>query len=308
MAWTARPARSQARRHRRADSPIAGVAAMVAGDVQAGRQRARSALDLHRRGARHRQRRPEQQLAHRRADRSRQQADQRPRPRQQAVRLQREPRRDGAADVIADPAEQLRVRERIAAARLLQIRAPSIQQTRGVGDRRAVGEGAERVRGALEGVLAVGAQRLAIALDQRRGVANRVQRQAGRRDFETKPGSVGSTPLKCRNRSGTPLTVRRSRSAPHRALAQVPVGDVPAVVAQDGDAGEQPGREVQPFLVDEQAALDLRHALELEPRLPPAQEGVERRLPPHREETEVVGAGLQDRRARSDDRRPRSSR
>ncbi len=58
--------------------------------------------------------------------------------------------------------------------------------------------------------------------------------------------------------------------------------------------GNRPGARSSHFWSTNRPALDLGHALELEARLPPVQEGVERRMPPHREEAEVVGAGLQD--------------
>ena len=262
---------------------------MVAGDIEA-RRSARRRLSAWTGGARHRHGVAQQQLAHRGADGPRQQADERPRPRQQAIRLQRQPRRDRTADVIADPAKVLRVRERVVAAGLLQVRAPSVQDPRGVGDRRPVREGAERVRGALEGVLAVGAQRLAIPFDQRRGVADRVERQpgvvlrheAGRRGFE-------AAEVEEPQRRAVDGQVA-SPSRAHRALAQVPVGDVVAGVAQDGTPGTGPGaRSIQRWSTNSPRSTSATHWT---PAATATSAGRrERRLPPHREEAEVVGAG-----------------
>jgi hypothetical protein len=78
-------------------------------------------------------------------------------------------------------------------------------------------------------------------------------------------------------------------------LPEVPVRDVVALVAKDGDVREETGGEVDPLLIDEEPARGVDHALKLEPLLPPGQEAGQGRPPRDGQEPEVVGACLKDR-------------
>ena len=85
-----------------------------------------------------------------------------------------------------------------------------------------------------------------------------------------------------------------SPSCSSRWCRQVPVGGVPARLAQHLDAVEEGGREVHPLLVDEEAALDRVQALAVEAAVPPVEEGEGALVEGDAEEAEVVDAGEQE--------------
>ena len=86
--------------------------------------------------------------------------------------------------------------------------------------------------------------------------------------------------------------------ARHRAVVEVPVRDVPARIALDGDAVVHAGDEVDPLLVGEQAARNVDHAIAQQFALPPFDEAPRFLGAIERDEAQVVAAALQDRELR----------
>ena len=79
-----------------------------------------------------------------------------------------------------------------------------------------------------------------------------------------------------------------------RARGEVPVGDVEAGVAQHIEIVGHPRHQVDPALVDEEAALGVDDAVALEPHAPPVEQLVGERRRADADEAEVVGARDQD--------------
>jgi predicted HTH domain antitoxin len=77
------------------------------------------------------------------------------------------------------------------------------------------------------------------------------------------------------------------------ALSQVPIGDIVAGMAKNSCAGAERGPQVDPFLIDEQAALESDQAILLEPPRPPLHKPYHFARPLEGEEAEIVGADLQ---------------
>src|SRR6185312_15177235 len=68
------------------------------------------------------------------------------------------------------------------------------------------------------------------------------------------------------------------RQLPYRTLREVPIGDVIAIVAQDGDIRKHARHKVYPLLIGEQATLEIHEAAELEFVGPPIHQCIRFRM------------------------------